>query len=88
MRETAPVADDDDGHDDDTVYSDAGDGSDSEPVRQRRRTDDIDPFAAVSDPSLHDIGPHRPVSAEFLNPDLPPGVLQESHWNPLYGGLT
>ena len=61
MRETAPVADDDDGHDDDTVYSDAGDGSDSE---------------------------HRPVSAEFLNPDLPPGVLQESHWNPLYGGLT
>ena len=78
--EMAPAADDgdDDGHDDDTVYGDTGDVPESEPARQRRRTDDFDHFAnACPDPTLNNIG-----SDPDSRPDLPPGILEESHWNP------
>ena len=53
--EMAPAADDgdDDGHDDDTVYGDTSDVPESEPARQRRRTDDFDHYAnACPDPTL------------------------------------
>eukprot|EP01048_Picozoa_sp_COSAG05_P009857 COSAG05_NODE_834_length_7061_cov_10.700804_2_plen_488_part_00 len=78
--EMAPAADDgdDDGHDDDTVYGDTSDVPESEPARQRRRTDDFDHYAnACPDPTLNIIG-----SDPDSRPDLPPGILEESHWNP------